>query len=76
MNIEDGIIINGELHEGVEKTVSCSLCSLYNVCAELNYAVCPAEILRCESFVNRGKVTVTSYYRETPKNVGEIIKNR
>lgn len=53
-----------------------ALCSLYNVCAELNYAVCPAEILRCESFVNRGKVTVTSYYRETLKNVGEIIKNR
>ena len=35
-----------------------ALCSLYNVCAELNYAVCPAEILRCESFVNHGNVKV------------------
>lgn len=53
MEVKNGIIINGELHEGVEETVSCSLCSLYNVCAELNYAVCPAEILKCEICMQR-----------------------
>lgn len=31
-----------------------ALCTMY----VQNYAVCPAEILRCESFVNHGKVKV------------------
>lgn len=70
MEVKNGILINGELHEGVEETVSCSLCSLYNVCAELNCAVCPAEILRCESFVNHGKVKV-----EKESNHEENINN-
>ena len=43
------------------------------MCHKFN-AVCA--VIGCEAFVERGKVTVTSYYRETPKNAGEIIKNR
>ena len=71
MEVKNGIIFFGELHEGVEGAVSCSLCSLYNVCAELNYAICPAEILRCESFVNHGKVKV-----EKESNHEENSNNR
>ena len=71
--IKNGIIIDGVLHEAVQYKINCKRCSLLSVCHEFN-AVCA--VIGCEAFVERGKVTVTSYYRETPKNAGEIIKNR
>lgn len=73
MEIKNGIIIDGVLHEAVQYKINCKRCSLLSVCHEFN-AVCA--VIGCEAFVERGKVTVTSYYRETPKNAGEIIKNR
>ena len=73
MEIKNGIIIDGVLHEAVQYKINCKRCSLLSVCYEFN-AVCA--VIGCEAFVERGKVTVTSYYRETPKNAGEIIKNR
>jgi hypothetical protein len=57
----------------VQYKINCKRCSLLSVCHKFN-AVCA--VIGCEAFVERGKVTVTSYYRETPKNAGEIIKNR
>ena len=71
--VKNGIIIDGVLHEAVQYKINCKRCSLLSVCHEFN-AVCA--VIGCEAFVERGKVTVTSYYRETPKNAGEIIKNR
>ena len=73
MEVKNGIIIDGVLHEAVQYKINCKRCSLLSVCHEFN-AVCA--VIGCEAFVERGKVTVTSYYRETPKNAGEIIKNR
>lgn len=76
MEIKNGIIIDGVLHEGiVMKNAHCDGCSLITICHEIrgNDALCA--IIDCDKFVNRGKVTVTPY-REIPKNVGEIIKNK
>lgn len=73
MKVNNGIIIDGVLHEAVQYKINCKRCSLLSVCHKFN-AVCA--VIGCEAFVERGKVTVTSYYRETPKNAGEIIKNR
>ena len=73
MEVKNGIIIDGVLHEAVQYKINCKRCSLLSVCHKFN-AVCA--VIGCEAFVERGKVTVTSYYRETPKNAGEIIKNR
>ncbi len=72
MEVKNGIIIDGVLHEAVHDKIGCKRCSLLSVCHEFN-VVCA--VIGCEGFVNRGKVTVT-LSREVSKNVGEIIKNR
>ena len=66
MEIKNGIIIDGVLHKlvSIHDNDPCSHCSLHE---KFNPE---------ERFVICGKVTVTPYYRETPKNAGEIIKNR
>lgn len=72
MEVKNGIIIDGVLHEAVNNEIGCERCSLLSVCDKFN-VVCA--VIGCEGFVNRGKVTVT-LSREVSKNVGEIIKNR
>mgnify|MGYP000024236507 CR=1 FL=1 len=74
MEIKNGIIIDGVLHEAVHQYTCCDLCSLHEKCEEMDYQVC-MDLFDCSCFINRGKVTITSC-RETPKNVGEIIKNK
>ena len=79
MEVKNGIIIDGELHEAVNycnDCDECTICSIRSECEELEERcggwIC--RIIDCMYFVNRGKVTVTSY-REIPKNVGEIYRN-
>lgn len=78
MEIKNGIIIDGVLHEAVNysNNYGCTTCSLYKECSELENR-CDEWICRlidCMYFVNRGKVTVT-LSREEPKSVGEIYRN-
>lgn len=77
MEVKNGIVINGELHEAIGTSVSnisCRACSLYNRCAETDYSICFADLFRCDGFVNRGKVTVIPS-RETSENTGSIYRN-
>ena len=73
MEIKSGIIIDGVLYEAAHGYIRCDLCPLYEKCAVVNHTICMTDLFSCGSFINRGKVTVTPY-RETPKNIGEIIK--
>lgn len=52
MEVKNGIIIDGVLHEAVQDKIGCEKCSLLSVCFNV---VCG--ITDCEAFVNRGKVT-------------------
>lgn len=54
MEIKNGIIIDGVLHEAVNNEIGCERCSLLSVCDKFN-VVCA--VIGCEGFVNRGKVT-------------------
>ena len=77
MEVKNGIIINGELHEAIGTSVSnisCRACSLYEKCAETDYSICFADLFRCSGFVNRGKVTV-GYTRAASDNFGSIYRN-
>lgn len=81
MEVKNGIIIDGVLHESVnycnDCDCECTICSLRSECEELEER-CGEWICRfidCMYFVNRGKVTITPC-REAPKNVGEIIRNK
>lgn len=64
MEIKNGIIINGELHELVELTnqkISCGECSLLKECGLISTNPCEIVELFESSrtlFVNRGKVKV------------------
>ena len=77
MEVKNGIIIDGVLHEAANynKGSDCDTCSLRKECDKFerhcNEWLC--KFLGCWYFINRGKVTVTPY-REIPKNIGEIIK--
>ena len=77
MEVKTAIIIDGVLYEAVNYSngFECTTCSLRKECEELEKCcdkwIC--NLIDCKYFVNRGKVTITPY-RETPKNVGEIIK--
>lgn len=73
MEVKNGIIIDGVLHEAVHQHTYCDLCSLREKCEEMDYSACMPDFFSCGGFVNRGKVTVAPC-RETHKNVGEIIK--
>lgn len=74
MEIKNGIIIEGVLHEAVQDNIHCASCSLYEKCAEVNYTACITDLFRCGGFVNRGKATV-SFSRETSENTGSIYRN-
>lgn len=54
MEVKNGIIIDGVLHEAVQDNIDCKRCSLLSVCHEFNI-VCV--VIGCEGFINRGKVT-------------------
>lgn len=54
MEIKNGIIIDGVLHEAVQDKMGCERCSLLSVCCKFN-VVCA--VIGCEAFANRGKVT-------------------
>lgn len=78
MEVKNGIIIDGVLHEAANypNDYECTICSLRKECDELENR-CDEWICRlidCKYFVNRGKVTVT-LSREEPKSVGEIYRN-
>lgn len=59
MEVKNGIIIDGVLHELVEtKRNDCSKCSLRNKCGNGDYLICDMfGAGRYDCFVNRGKVT-------------------
>lgn len=78
MEVKNGIIIDGVLHEAANypNDCECKICSLHKECNELDNR-CDEWICRlidCKYFVNRGKVTVT-LCREESKSIGEIYRN-
>lgn len=78
MEVKNGIIIDGILHEAANypNDYECTICSLRRKCDELENS-CDEWICRlidCRYFINRGKVTVTLSHEE-PKSVGEIYRN-
>lgn len=59
MEVKNGIIIDGVLHEGLDRMIfPCKECSLYkNVCSPIvEERLCDA--LGCEVFINHGKVKI------------------
>lgn len=76
MEVKNGIIIDGVLHELKEsKRDNCLKCSLRNKCDNSDYLICDMfGAGKDEYFVSRGKVTVALSYEE-PKSVGEIYRN-
>lgn len=61
MEVKNGIIIDGVLHEAVNYSndSSCSICSLQSQCEELERQTDKwlCDLFDCWRFVNRGKVT-------------------
>lgn len=55
MEVKNGIIIDGVLHDAVHDEIGCERCSLLSVCDKFN-VVCA--VIGCEAFVSRGKVKV------------------
>ena len=55
MEVKNGIIIDGVLHEAVQNKIGCKKCSLLSVCQKFN-VVCA--VIECEAFVSRGKVKI------------------
>ena len=47
MKIKNGIIIDGVLHEGIYETVSCSDCSMEDICIKLKDIDTMCCILNC-----------------------------
>ena len=45
MKVNNGIIIDGVLHEAVQDNIHCASCSLYEKCAEVNYTACITDLL-------------------------------
>lgn len=76
MEVKNGIIIDGVLHELVEtKRNNCSKCSLWNKCTNSDYLICDIFGIGIgEHFISHRKVTVT-LLREELKSVGEIYRN-
>ena len=82
MEVKNGIIIDGVLHELVEtKRNDCLKCSLRDLCQNEfgNECLCWIALASELEMINnefkcRGKVTVTLSHKES-KNVGEIYRN-
>lgn len=83
MEVKNGIIIDGVLHELKEsKRDDCLKCSLRDLCQNEfgNECLCWIDLASESEMINnefkcRGKVTVTLSHEE-PKSVGEIYRNR
>jgi hypothetical protein len=75
MEVKNGIIIDGVLHEGLNRMIfSCKECSLYkNVCNPI-VEERPCDILGCQVFINRGKVNIVFPAKCQPEN-GCIYRN-
>ena len=60
MEIKNGIIIGGVLHEMASENVPCNQCSLLRICKseKEEYAICLCALMNCDGFVNRGKVKI------------------
>lgn len=61
MEIKNGIIINGVLHEMTSENVPCNQCSLlriYSKSEKEEYSVCLCALMNCDGFVNRGIVKI------------------
>lgn len=71
MEVKNGIIIDGVLHEAVQDEIGCEKCSLLSVCQKFN-VVCG--IIGCEAFVNRGEVAFV-LFREGPDSVGKMYRH-
>ena len=71
MEVGNGIIIDGVLHEPVQDEIGCEKCSLLSVCQKFN-VVCT--IIGCEAFVNRGKIAFV-LFREGPDSVREMYRH-
>lgn len=75
MEIKNGVIIDGVLHEGiVMRNAHCDGCSLIAICHEIHGDDALCAIIDCDKFVNLGKATVI-FYRETPESTGDIYRN-
>lgn len=60
MEVKNGIIIDGVLHEMTSENVPCNQCSLLRICSKSEkeeYSICLCTLMSCDGFVNRGKVT-------------------
>ena len=61
MEVKNGIIIDGVLHEMTSENVPCNQCSLLRICSKSEkeeYSVCLCALMNCDGFVNRGKVKI------------------
>ena len=63
MEVNNGIIIDGVLHEliSIQRSVPCDNCSLQNICSRTDFFLCTLVAGRhstSERFVNCGKVKV------------------
>ena len=73
MEVNNGIIIDGVLHEAVQDNIHCASCSLYEKCAEVNYTVCITNLFSCGGFINRGKVTDIKIDKEEWTMTEELV---
>lgn len=75
MEIKNGIIIYGVLHELVEtKRNDCSKCSLRNECYSSDYLICDMfGAGKYEYFVNRGKVSEDEEYEKGCLSIALIV---
>lgn len=65
MEVENGIIIDGVLHEGIEnESWPCKECSMNALCNEYSVPLCT--MTGCGGFVNRGKVKVEKEETQCP----------
>ena len=61
MEVKNGIIIDGVLHEMANENIPCNLCSLLRICGKSEneeYAICLCTLMNCGGFVDRGRVKI------------------
>lgn len=74
MEVKNGIVIDGVLHEGiVMKYANCDGCSLMTICNEMRGDDALCAIIDCDKFVNRGKVTEIKIDKEEQIMTEELV---
>lgn len=58
MEIKNGIIIDGVLHEMTNEELQCDECSLHSICQDSSFTPTLCEQFDCTVFVSRGKVKI------------------